>query len=57
MAMTFLFSLPRKADATLAVEAARRDIIVKSSSFAEAMAMPPMTGIRQRILASETFWL
>ena len=55
--MTFLFSLPRKADATLAVEAARRDIIVKSSSFAEAMAMPPMTGIRQRILASETFWL
>ena len=52
--MTFLFSPPRKALATLAVDAARREAMVKSSSFAEAMAMPPMTGMRQRILAKET---
>ena len=44
-ASTRLFSCPRKAEATLAVQPARSAATVKSSSCADAIMMPPMMGM------------
>ena len=54
---THLFSPPRKAEAMLASDAAMRAPHAKSSSLAEAMTMPPMTGMRHSIFAVEIFEL
>ena len=48
-----LFSAPRNAEAMFAVHAAMSAPHAKSSSFADASAMPPMIGRRQRIFAFE----
>ena len=53
--MMDLFSWPRKALARFAKLAASREAMVKSSSLADATAMPPMTGIKQTSLANDSF--